>query len=277
MPDKALEGYLTQPQSTPTETQPNNNQQTDTGQSANVEPRAATEQKATLFAPGINLLVSAASPLLSLLSELNSSMTCTDINRLHNFAMAEVQAFDAKAQGYNIHPKTVLAARYMLCTAVDELVLNTEWGGNSNWSRHSLLSLFHNETFGGERFFIITNFVSREPAKNLDLLELIYIILSLNFKGKYYNDSHHNLLVIQNNLFDLITKHRNMTNNQLSNYTRPVTIKQGNLFFEIPLWVIAAVSSVIFLAAVIVNNDKLVKKVTPVYYKLQNIASGRVG
>lgn len=49
----------------------------------------------------------------------------------------------------------------------------------------SLLSSFHNETFGGEKFFQLLERLSRNPVKHLPMLELMYLCLSLGFEGKY--------------------------------------------------------------------------------------------
>ncbi|MBP8185450.1 MAG: type IVB secretion system protein IcmH/DotU, partial [Pseudomonas sp.] len=55
----------------------------------------------------------------------------------------------------------------------------------SAWSQMSLLSSFHNETFGGEKFFQLLERLSRNPVKHLPMLELMYLCLSLGFEGKY--------------------------------------------------------------------------------------------
>jgi type VI secretion system protein ImpK len=73
----------------------------------------------------------------------------------------------------------------VLCTVVDEAVVTTPWGNESAWSQMSLLSSFHNETFGGEKFFQLLEHLSRNPVKHLAMLELMYICLSLGFEGKY--------------------------------------------------------------------------------------------
>ena len=58
----------------------------------------------------------------------------------------------------------VLAARYALCTVIDEAVLNTPWGAQSDWSGQSLLVTFHRESAGGEKFFQILDRVIRRAA-----------------------------------------------------------------------------------------------------------------
>src|SRR5690606_40799872 len=77
----------------------------------------------------------------------------------------------------------VMATRYVLCTAIDEAVVTTPWGNESEWSQMSLLSSFHNETFGGEKFFQLLERLSRNPVKHLLMLELMYLCLALGFEG----------------------------------------------------------------------------------------------
>ena len=47
------------------------------------------------------------------------------------------------------------------------------------------MSRFHNETFGGEKFFQLLERLSRDPVKHVAMLELMYVSLSLGFEGKY--------------------------------------------------------------------------------------------
>ena len=44
-----------------------------------------------------------------------------------------------------------MAARYVLCTMIDEVAADTRWCGAGLRGRHSLLAEFYNESFGGER------------------------------------------------------------------------------------------------------------------------------
>ena len=57
----------------------------------------------------------------------------------------------------------VLAARYVLCAALDEAVLSTPWGAQSEWAQHPLLVALHREAWGGEKFFEMLDRVSTDP------------------------------------------------------------------------------------------------------------------
>ncbi|MDK7178427.1 type IVB secretion system protein IcmH/DotU, partial [Micrococcus luteus] len=80
---------------------------------------------------------------------------------------------------------TILGARYCLCTALDEACALTPWGGHGQWSGKSLLVTFHNETWGGEKFFQLLAKLSQNPSTHIDLLELLYFCLMLGFEGRY--------------------------------------------------------------------------------------------
>jgi len=51
------------------------------------------------------------------------------------------------------------------------------------WSRHSLLVTFHNEAWGGEKFFQLLSRLAQNPQEHLDLLELQNVCLALGFEG----------------------------------------------------------------------------------------------
>ena len=68
---------------------------------------------------------------------------------------------------------------------IDEMMNTTSMGYNNNWSNNSILNIFHNETYGGDNFFHLLDKFLNAPAKYLYILELMYMCISLGFKGKY--------------------------------------------------------------------------------------------
>ena len=93
--------------------------------------------------------------------------------------------FETRAQAAGVRAEHVIAARYVLCTLLDEAAASTPWGGSGTWASHSLLVMFHNETWGGEKFFQLLAKLAEDPAANRDLLELMYVCLALGFEGRY--------------------------------------------------------------------------------------------
>lgn len=134
---------------------------------------------------GINPLVAVASALLSEIVRLQHSEEREDLFILKDRLSSEIKRFEHRALQDGAENSQVMAARYVLCTALDEAVVTTPWGNESEWSQMSLLSSFHNETFGGEKFFQLLERLSRDPVRHLPMLELMYICMSLGFEGKY--------------------------------------------------------------------------------------------
>lgn len=164
---------------------------TNNGGSAKVEQLeqrmvyAARRPASGSFNVGLNPLVATASELLSEVVRLKHSETAEDIDTLKKRLSDGVRAFNTRIQYMGLDSNDVRTAIYVVCTVLDEAVVTTPWGKESQWSQMSLLSAFLNETFGGEKFFALLDRRSKNPIKNLEMLELMYLCLSLGFEGKY--------------------------------------------------------------------------------------------
>ncbi|MFG0382808.1 type IVB secretion system protein IcmH/DotU [Pseudomonas sp. zbq_18] len=146
---------------------------------------AARMRPAEVFNISFNPLVAASALLLSEVVRLKTNANPENFDALNERLNVAIKLFEHRALQEGVDGGQVMAARYVLCTVVDEAVVTTPWGNESAWSQMSLLSTFHNETFGGEKFFQLLEHLSRNPVKHLPMLELMYICLSLGFEGKY--------------------------------------------------------------------------------------------
>jgi len=132
-----------------------------------------------------NRLIDAATPLLGLVIRVRRLADFQGVERLYQQVVDEVSAIDRELVEQGYERPTVIAYRYVLCAFIDEAVLGTDWGAHSVWSQHSLLSRFHNETWGGEKVFAITARMEQEPERYRDMLEFIHLCLCLGFEGRY--------------------------------------------------------------------------------------------
>ncbi|RMT78644.1 putative outer membrane protein [Pseudomonas viridiflava] len=144
--------------------------------------KLAPEKRLDIY---INPLIGSANDLLVQLSRLCAAPAAMDIRPLNRQLIEQVKLFEAHAHHHAIANEQMLAARYVLCTVLDEAVLTTPWGSASDWSTMSLLSHFHKETFGGEKFFQLLEKLYGNPLRHLHMLELMYLCLALGFEGKY--------------------------------------------------------------------------------------------
>jgi len=201
------------------------------------------------LAGGLNPLTGAATTLLALIAQLRDSASHADPESLFQHVSQEVQRFEAAARSKGEPADVILGARYVLCTAVDETILNTPWGGQSVWATQTLLGTFHNETWGGEKFFQLLDRLIQEPARNLHLLELMYLCLALGFEGKFRVQDRGRAALdsLKDNLYQTIRLHRGDIERSLSPRWRGVEDKRTPLARYVPLWVVAAVASGLLL------------------------------
>jgi type VI secretion system protein ImpK len=132
-----------------------------------------------------NPLLTAANPLLNMLARIRHLAADVESGQLRQQLIDAVRRFEVRGQKAQIPHDTLIAARYCLCTVLDEAASLTAWGHSSVWSRSGLLVTFHNETWGGEKFFQILARLSRSPREYLHLLELMNYCLLLGFEGRY--------------------------------------------------------------------------------------------
>ena len=200
---------------------------------------------------GLNPLVNAASILIAVFEKTRSSVSHPDVGGLHQRMVNEIKSFENTAKQTGIKPEVVLSARYAVCVALDEAVLNTPWGSESAWPQRTLLSVFHNETSGGEKFFQILDRMKEQPGENLFILELMYIFLSLGFEGKYrvIHRGRDMIEQMRDELFTIIRRQRGEYERSLSPSWQGLGKTRNSLADYIPMWVIGSiVGAVLFLS-----------------------------
>lgn len=133
---------------------------------------------------GLPFLVAAARPQLNLLDRLRSLPDIPDPEQLRMAAVEEMRAYERKVANAGVDVEHARIAHYVLCATIDDVVLATSWGGASNWGSNSLVSMFHRDVQGGERVFDLLEHLHRDPGRNRDVLMLIYLCLSLGFRGR---------------------------------------------------------------------------------------------
>lgn len=132
-----------------------------------------------------NVMVDAAMPLFGLSMRLSTLNDYEHINKLYDDVSNQIRLIVEEIRQRDYDDVSVKAFSYALCLFMDEAVMRRPWGISSEWSRTSLLSEFHKETWGGEKFFTLLERMSSEASKYRDVLELMYFCVCLGLKGKY--------------------------------------------------------------------------------------------
>ena len=201
---------------------------------------AAHLRPAQTFNVGMNPLVAAASELLSEVVRLKTGDLPQDMNALHEHLTRVMKSFEARALHNGAESSQVAGARYVLCTALDEAVVTSGWGNESEWSQMSLLSRFHQETFGGEKFFQLLDRLSKNPVKHLSMLELMYLCLSLGFEGRYRVQTRgvQELENIRDAVYRQIRQLRGDVPRELSPHWEGLNNRRRSLVRIVPTWMV---------------------------------------
>ncbi|MFC5438021.1 type IVB secretion system protein IcmH/DotU [Rhodanobacter umsongensis] len=222
---------------------------------------------------GLNALVQAASPLLLLAVQLRNSVSQPDAAHLRDQVIAQVRQFESHAQAAGIATQTITAARYVLCSTLDESVMNTPWGQQSGWAAKTLLVIFHGESYGGEKFFVILDRLCADFSRHIDLIELMYICLALGFGGRYQieADGRAKLADIQEDLYRRLKGQRAPAAEELAPHWKGIEDRRNPLVRHVPLWVIVAAGACLLLGAFLYFYTRLNELSSPVSAQVAQI------
>ena len=196
---------------------------------------------------GVNALNAAASTLFALVSRIRNRAQHPDPDALRRSVVSEIRAFESRANAARIDERSVKVARYAICATLDDVVLNTPWGEASAWSTQSMVGTFHRETVGGDRFYDLLARLEQDPAANIDLLEFLYMCLSLGFEGRLRveaggRDKH---TLVRTGLASLIGAHRGPAESDLSPHWQGVVRRHKALSAWRPVWLAVAVAALL--------------------------------
>ncbi|MBE0631840.1 MAG: type VI secretion system protein TssL [Burkholderia vietnamiensis] len=200
-----------------------------------------------------NPLREAARPLLRALADMPDRLASEETFALRNLLEQEVRTFQKLCDQANIRRDHTIGARYCLCTALDEAATQTAWGkgGSSGieWISNGLATTFHEDRQGGEKVYLLIGRLLAEPCEHLDLLEVIYEILSLGFEGRYRHEANgkrkHD--AIRQRLYNEIASQRGIAPTALSPHWQSDVTGKRVSFYDFPVWITATLLSVILL------------------------------
>lgn len=190
---------------------------------------------------GLNPIVDAAGYLFSIIGKLKAITTYRQLNKLQAELIQEINLFHETVKNHGYSSEYIVVCRYVLCAITDEIIGNTSWGGQGQWDAFSLLAAFNQDTHHQDKFFSIMERTIKEPALYIDLMELMYICLSMGYKGQYRTTEHsqYQLEQITNNLYKHIRAYRGSFSKTLSptplksskSTAKPKIQRKTSLFF----------------------------------------------
>lgn len=174
---------------------------------------------------GLNPLVDAAAYLFSSIGKLKLLKNYQNLTKLQKELMTEVTTFEASAKAYGYTSEYIMVGRYALVATIDDIISNTSWGNQGQWDHHSLLDIYSQDSVREDRFFMLLERITKDPKVYIDVMELMYICLSLGYKGSYRNttENYQQLETITHSLYQHIRAFQGDYSKSLS--PNPVRLK----------------------------------------------------
>jgi type VI secretion system protein ImpK len=247
-----------------------NDQAADVLAAPGAQPRLASEIEDVVH--GATPLLAAANPLLNLIPQLRN-MPHADPAALREYLVAQVQLFEARAKQAGIRNETIIGARYCLCTALDETVAQTPWGGSGVWSKNSLLVTFHNEAWGGEKFFQLLSRLAQNPQQHVELLELMNACLAMGFEGRYrvVDNGRTQLETLRQRLADIIRTARGELEPALAQHWKGASDTGRRGLRLVPFWIVGLVALLVAAGIYYGFHLRLAERSDPVVASIYSI------
>jgi len=197
-----------------------------------------------------NKLVNAFSALLEFAPELENALPPENPEVLRTRLLEElVRARDtAVASGSSLERAD--QAAWSVAALLDDLALNTPWGGASIWPRQPLVVMLRGDVDAGAQFFSRLEELERHPNRDQEMLELQYYCMALGFRGKYRvpgraGDRSLNAVRVAAARF---LRNADAEDASLSPNWRGVVASDEPPRFTVPLWVMAVIAAVLATA-----------------------------
>jgi type VI secretion system protein ImpK len=206
-----------------------------------------------------NPLCDAATPLIGLVIRLRRLDQHDDVPALYLSVSNQITTIMEEVRQLDYDAGMLKAYSYSLCLLVDEVVMSTSWGKFSSWSARSLLSQFHEETWGGEKFFTVMNNMIPEAARYQHVLEFMYQCLISGLKGKYgaHAKGNDEIEKIIDQLHSLLRPLRGETSKRLTDPLKNVAPRNYRIKRSWPLWTPWALAAVVLTVAYTIYTIRL--------------------
>ena len=239
-------------------------------------PAAAAAQpgvSSLLGQASLNPLVQAAAPLLAAAPRLRAMARHPDPQALRASLAESIKRFEASARALSLPNEQLVAARYVLCTLLDEAASSTPWGSAGAWSSQSLLVQFHNEGWGGEKVFQLLTRLAENPTQHRNLLELIYVALSLGFEGRFkvLDNGRAQLDSVRERLAQMLRQLSGPAEKTLSSQWQGIAASPRRLRDGLSPWVVAVAAAVVLALVFVVLRLTLNARTDAAFSALQSV------
>ncbi len=214
-----------------------------------------------------NPLISAFSALLEIAPELERAMPPANAETLR--VRLQDNLIDARdaAVGMGAPLTRANQAAWFVAALIDDIVLNTPWGGHSDWPRQPLVVGLSGDVDAGTRFFDQLEELQRYANRDPELLELAFVCVSLGFRGKYrvQGGAGDGALIALRSSTARLIRNSDAEQADLSPHWRGVVAADEPPRFAVPLWTILLAAGALITAIYVGLSIQLSGKADQLY------------
>lgn len=229
--------------------------------------QAARGPKPRLTRAHPNPLIVAFASLLELAPELERALPPANAEALR--LRLQDNLIDARdsAVGMGVPMTRANQAAWFVAALIDDIALNTPWGGHSGWPRQPLVVGLSGEVDAGTKFFDRLEELLRYPNRDPEMLELGFHCLNLGFRGKHRVEGRtgDSALLAMRSAIARAIRNPETEAAELSPHWQGVNAPDEKPRFAVPIWTIALAAAAVITATYVGLGIQLSNKATQLY------------
>ena len=230
-------------------------------------PQGGRGPKPRLTRAHPNPLIVAFASLLELAPELERALPPANAEALR--LRLQENLIDARDSsiGMGVPMTRANQAAWFVAALLDDIALNTPWGGHSGWPRQPLVVGLSGEVDAGTKFFDRLEELLRYPNRDPEMLELGYHCLNLGFRGKHRVEGRagDSALLAMRSAIARAIRNPEAEAAELSPHWQGVSAPDEKPRFAVPLWTIGLAAVAVITAIYIGLGIQLSNKATQLY------------
>jgi type IV/VI secretion system ImpK/VasF family protein len=136
-----------------------------------------------------NKLINAAANLLAVCGTITRMTPSDELNTTRVELSRAIIDLKYKVVRLDYPPSVAENLCLLFAIVIDEFVMASSWGNNSNWGNRTLVADLFGFRDGGYRFYKIADRALMQPRALSEFLEIVYLFLKLGFRGMYNRGS----------------------------------------------------------------------------------------
>lgn len=119
-------------------------------------------------------MISACQPVFYFIAMCQSQLATSEYAQILEQAKTALQSLPEQSTQH-----------YAMTCLIDDVLMNSEWPGQPQWSAFPLQLQLFDEHIAGEHFYQTLDQLLQQPQQNQSLIEVFYVAINMGFSGQY--------------------------------------------------------------------------------------------